>query len=136
MSAGCRVTLLHERSDQHAKVHGAGGEGGRKQSQHEGRLGERGDGHVAACAHATEWTAGVQRCGREREATQRQGPTSNRIPPAAERGREHHWHQRGGGDGRGELRVDPPHRSTTPPDRTGSFRNSFARSYSCRSGGP
>ena len=28
--AGCRVTFLHERSDQHAKVHGAGGEGGRK----------------------------------------------------------------------------------------------------------
>ena len=129
MSAGCRVTFLHERSDQHAKVHGAGGEGGRKQSQHERRFRERGDGHVTACAHATEWTARVQRCRREREAPKASAPTSSRIPPADSSGAAAKTTgTSGGGDGRGEARVDPPHRSDATSDRTGSFRSSFARS--------
>ena len=99
--------LLHERSDQHAEVHGAGGKGGRKQSQHEGGLGERGDGHVAAGAHAAEWTTGVQRGGGEREATQRQGPHQQQDSTSRfeRRGREHHGHERGGGHGRGEVHA-------------------------------
>ena len=130
--------LLHERSDQHAEVHGAGGKGGRKQSQHEGRLGERGDGHVAAGAHSAEWTqCPTRQCEGEATPAPESPPATEFHQPLEQHSREHHA---GVVAASGCGKVHTPtgsviHDATS--DRTGSFRNGFVQVvYPCRSGGP
>ncbi len=64
--------VLQQAPDEHAEIQRAGGERGREQPEHQRRLGERGDRHVAARAHAAERAAGVERGRGQREAAERE----------------------------------------------------------------
>ena len=85
-----------------------------EEPQHEGGLGQRGDRHVPARAHAAEGAAGVEGGQREREPSERQAPHQQQHAAGGlERRRRHeHRDQRRGREGGGE--VDPRRRRRTP----------------------
>ena len=83
----------------------------REEPEHQRRLGERGNRHVAARAHAAERAAGVERGGRQREAAERERPDEQQDAARGfERRRRHqHRHERRRGDGRREVDARPRH---------------------------
>ena len=100
----------------------ADGEPRGEEPEHQRRLGERRDRHVAARAHAAERAAGVERGGRQREAAERERrrrAAGCRPPPRAAPRRR--------GPGRASSRRRPPRSTRAAPPRRSTTRSPSAR---------